>query len=115
VYSAYGQVTIADASGSEISNLAIANRYTYTGREGDEGLSLYHYQARMYDAAGGRIASRDSIGYVDGPDAYGMYFLLIGVDPFGYGWIGAFVGGIGGTVGGVIGGGVTGAKAPESE
>ncbi|HBJ35540.1 MAG TPA: hypothetical protein DDZ51_12485 [Planctomycetaceae bacterium] len=45
-YSAYGQVTIADATGSVISSSAIANRYTYTGREWDEGLSLYHYRAR---------------------------------------------------------------------
>ncbi len=62
-YSAYGQVTIADASGSVISNSAIANRYTYTGREWDEGLSLYHYRARMYDAVGGRFVSRDPIGF----------------------------------------------------
>jgi len=62
-YCAYGQVTIADASGSVISNSAIANRYTYTGREWDEGLSLYHYRARMYDAVGGRFVSRDPIGF----------------------------------------------------
>ena len=62
-YSAYGQVTIADTSGSEISGSAISNRYTYTGREWDEGLSLYHYRARMYDAVGGRFCSRDPIGF----------------------------------------------------
>ena len=62
-YSAYGQVTIADATGSQILNSGISNRYTYTGREWDEGLSLYHYRARMYDAVGGRFASRDPIGY----------------------------------------------------
>jgi RHS repeat-associated protein len=62
-YSAYGQVTIADASGSVISNSAIANRYTYTGREWDEGLSLYHYRARMYDPVGGRFVSLDPIGF----------------------------------------------------
>lgn len=62
-YSAYGQVTFADASGAVISDSAIANRYTYTGREWDEGLSLYHYRARMYDAVGGRFVSRDPIGF----------------------------------------------------
>jgi RHS repeat-associated protein len=62
-YSAYGQVTIADASGSVISGSAIANRYTYTGREWDQGLSLYHYRARMFDAQSGRFTSRDRIGY----------------------------------------------------
>jgi RHS repeat-associated protein len=66
-YSAYGQVTIADGSGSQISNLAISNRYTYTGREWDEGLSLYHYRARMYDAVAGRFVSRDPIGFVGSP------------------------------------------------
>jgi RHS repeat-associated protein len=66
-YSAYGQVTIADASGSVISDSAIANRYTYAGREWDEGLSLYHYRARTYDAVGGRFVSRDPIGFVGSP------------------------------------------------
>ena len=39
------------------------NRYTYTGREWDETLGLYHYRARMYDATEGRFCSRDPIGY----------------------------------------------------
>jgi len=85
-YSAYGQVTIADASGSVISNSAIANRYTYTGREWDEGLSLYHYRARMYDAVAGRFVSRDPIGY-SGVSSSLFLFLngspLIFVDPSG--------------------------------
>ena len=62
-YSAYGQVTIFDGSGSQISNSEFSNRYTYTGREWDEGLSLYHYRARLYDAVGGRFVSRDPIGF----------------------------------------------------
>jgi RHS repeat-associated protein len=66
-YSAYGQVTFADVSGSQISNSAISNRYAYTGREWDEGLSLYHYRARMYDAVGGRFVSRDPIGFGGSP------------------------------------------------
>jgi RHS repeat-associated protein len=69
-YSAYGQVTIADASGSLISSSAIANRYTFTGREWDEGLSQYHNRARMYDAVAGRFVSRDPIGYEDGVGLY---------------------------------------------
>ena len=39
------------------------NRYTYTGREWDAGLSLYHYRARMYDAVAGRFVSRDPVGF----------------------------------------------------
>jgi len=67
---AYGNVTIADASGSVVSNSAISNRYTFKGREWDQGLSLYHYRARMYDAVAGRIASWDPIGQSDGPNVY---------------------------------------------
>jgi len=82
-YSAYGHVTIADGSGSQISNSEISNRYTYTGRERDEGLSLYHYRARMYDAVCGRFVSRDPRTYWDGMLPYGAYFLPDGVDPSG--------------------------------
>ena len=84
-YTAYGQMTFANASGSEISNSAISNRYTYTGREWDEGLQLYHYRARMYDAVAGRFCTRDPIGYVDGTNRYA--YLALGVlyrlDPSG--------------------------------
>jgi len=85
-YSAYGQVTIADVSGSQISNSEISNRYTYTGRERDEGLNLYHYRARMYDAVGGRFVSRDPIGFLAG--SYNVFELtssqpLSLVDPLG--------------------------------
>ena len=82
-YSAYGQVTIADASGTEISDSAISNRYTYTGREWDEGLNLYHYRARMYDAVGGRFCSRDPIGYVDRHSLYRAYFVPSRTDQSG--------------------------------
>jgi RHS repeat-associated protein len=69
-YTAYGQVTFADASGTVQSTSASNNRYAYTGREWDQGLSLYHYRARMYDAESGRFASRDPIGYEDGACIY---------------------------------------------
>jgi RHS repeat-associated protein len=82
-YNANGQVTIADASGSVISVSAISNHYTYTGREWDEGLSLYHYRARMYDAMGGRFIARDPIGFTDSKSLYRQYFQLTGVDPSG--------------------------------
>ena len=62
-YTAYGQVTFADASGTVQTNSASNNRYTYTGREWDNGLILYHYRARMYDAVAGRFVSRDPIGF----------------------------------------------------
>ncbi len=62
-YTAYGQVSFHDASGTVQTASASNSRYTYTGREWDEGLSLCHYRARMYDAVSGRFLSRDPIGF----------------------------------------------------
>lgn len=62
-YTAYGTPTITNASGTVLASSAQNNRYTYTGREWDETLSLYHYRARTYDAALGRFCSKDPIGY----------------------------------------------------
>jgi RHS repeat-associated protein len=69
-YTAYGLPTITDGSGTVRTSSAIGNRYTYTGREWDGVLGLYHYRARMYEATVGRFCSRDPIGYVDGPSFY---------------------------------------------
>jgi RHS repeat-associated protein len=60
-YSAYGDPVFANASGTVLSESAKDNRYTYTGREWDEELSLYHFRARMYDAECGRFLGRDLI------------------------------------------------------
>ena len=62
-YSAYGTPTITDASGAVLSVSADNNRYTYTGREWDEVLSLQHFRARMYDSRSGRFLGRDPIGF----------------------------------------------------
>lgn len=69
-YTAYGLPTITDGSGTVRTSSAIGNRYTYTGREWDGVLGLYHYRARMYEATVGRFCSRDPIGYEDGPSQY---------------------------------------------
>ena len=63
-YTAYGQPTFFDGSGTVLSASVENNRYTYTGREWDQELHLYHYRARMYDAVSGRFCSRDPIGYL---------------------------------------------------
>jgi len=73
-YTAYGQVTFASASGTVQTASASNNRYTYTGREWDEGLSLYHFRARMYDPVSGRFVSRDPIGFRGG--AYNIFAFL---------------------------------------
>lgn len=62
-YTAYGTPTITDPSGTLRTTTITGNRYTYTGREWDEALTLYHYGERMYDAVAGRFVSRDPIGF----------------------------------------------------
>jgi RHS repeat-associated protein len=58
-YTVYGLPTVTDGSGTVRTSSAIGNRYTYTGREWDGVLGLYHYRARMYEATVGRFCSRD--------------------------------------------------------
>ncbi|QDV42552.1 tRNA nuclease WapA precursor [Stieleria neptunia] len=62
-YDAYGGLSIFDGSGTARTTTAEGSRYTYTGREYDDVLDLYHYRARMYDSIVGRFCSRDPIGY----------------------------------------------------
>lgn len=65
-YSACGQPTILDGSGSVLSTSSISNRYTYTGREWDATLGLHHFRARWMSPSAGRFLGRDPIGYEDG-------------------------------------------------
>lgn len=62
-YDAYGNLSVFDGSGTARTTTAEGNRYTYTGREYDDVLDLYHYRARMYDSIAGRFCSRDPIGH----------------------------------------------------
>ena len=82
-YDAYGELTVTDGSSTVLSNSAYGNRYTYTGREWDGELGLYHYRARMYDPVAGRFTSRDPMGYVDGASLYYGYFAVAFTDPMG--------------------------------
>jgi RHS repeat-associated protein len=82
-YSAYGTLGIYAANGTVRSSSTYANRYTYTGREWDSELRLYHFRARWYDPATGGFVSRDPLGYVDGMSLYRGYFGVDGVDPSG--------------------------------
>jgi RHS repeat-associated protein len=70
-YTAYGQPTILDGSGSVLSSSAINNRYTYTGREWDQTLGLYHFRARWMSGLAGRFMRRDPIGF-EGSE-WGLY------------------------------------------
>ncbi|WP_146583107.1 RHS repeat domain-containing protein, partial [Neorhodopirellula pilleata] len=85
-YDAYGGMTVLDASLSPLTASAEGNRYTYTSREFDEDLGLYHYRARMYDADAGRFCSKDPIGYEGSPGNLYCYALdspISSVDPSG--------------------------------
>ncbi len=82
-YTAYGQPTILDGSGSVLSSSAINNRYTYTGREWDATLGLYHFRARWMSGLAGRFMGRDPIKYWDGPNMNSMKLCVDGVDPYG--------------------------------
>ncbi|MBL8888454.1 MAG: RHS repeat-associated core domain-containing protein [Planctomycetaceae bacterium] len=73
-YTAYGTLGIYDASGTVRTTSTYANRYTYTGREYDPDLNLYHFRARWYDPSTGGFISRDPLGYVDGMSLYRGYF-----------------------------------------
>ncbi|MBL8892636.1 MAG: RHS repeat-associated core domain-containing protein [Planctomycetaceae bacterium] len=82
-YTAYGTLGIYDASGTVRTSSTYANRYTYTGREYDADLNLYHFRARWYDPATGGFISRDPLGYVDGMSLHRGYLGVRDIDPFG--------------------------------
>jgi RHS repeat-associated protein len=85
-YTAYGQPTILNASGTVISATTLSNRYTYTGREWDATLGLHHFRARWMSGLTGRFLTRDPIGYEG--SMWGLYeyvqgMTLMRLDPLG--------------------------------
>jgi RHS repeat-associated protein len=86
-YTAYGQPTILNASGTVLTSSAVGNRYTYTGREWDETLGLHHFRARWMSPLAGRFLGRDPIGYAE--KSHSLYLFLQGAplirsDPSGH-------------------------------
>jgi RHS repeat-associated protein len=71
-YDAWGNPTVCDASGSEISNgqSQIGNRYLWQGREYDYETKLYYFRARWYNPETGRWLSKDPIGISGGLNLY---------------------------------------------
>ena len=69
-YTAYGQPTILDAAATVIATSAINNRYTYTAREWDATVGLYHFRARWMSGVTGRFLTRDPMKYADGWNLY---------------------------------------------
>ena len=82
-YTAYGQPTILNASGTVLTSSAVGNRYTYTGREWDETLGIYHFRARWMSPLAGRFLGRDPIGYLDTYALYDLEIALSALDPTG--------------------------------
>jgi RHS repeat-associated protein len=62
-YSAYGQPTILDASGTVLPTSNFSLRYSFTGREWDATLGLHHFRARWMSPSAGRFLTRDPIKY----------------------------------------------------
>ncbi|XZE56132.1 RHS repeat domain-containing protein [Planctomycetaceae bacterium SH139] len=82
-YSAYGEPVFVSATGTVLADSAEDNRYTYTGREWDEGLGLYHFRARMYDSESGRFLGRDPLHYADSKGLTHAMLSLSGTDASG--------------------------------
>jgi RHS repeat-associated protein len=80
-YTAYGQPTILDASGTVLQPSNFSLRYSFTGREWDATLSLYHFRARWMSPSAGGFVTRDSIGIKGGILLYGNYWWLRSADP----------------------------------
>jgi RHS repeat-associated protein len=49
---------------------SVWNPYRFTAREWGADAELYYYRARYYDSEVGRFLSKDSAGFVDGPNLY---------------------------------------------
>jgi RHS repeat-associated protein len=62
-YTAYGQPTILDASGTVLPTSNFSLRYSFTGREWDATLGLHHFRARWMSPSAGRFLTRDPIKY----------------------------------------------------
>ena len=62
-YNPYAQPTILSAAAAVQTTSAINNRYTYTAREWDSTIGLYHFRARWLSGLTGRFLTRDPIGF----------------------------------------------------
>jgi len=69
-YTAFGQMTVFDASGTVRANSAYGNRFGFTGQRWDAETGLWYYRNRMYSPDLGRFLQRDPAGYVDGANLY---------------------------------------------
>ena len=75
VYDAFGNLTLFDAQGIELSihDSRSTIHYSYTGREFDPESGLYYYRARYYDPRIGRFTQADPIGFQGGDPNFYAY------------------------------------------
>ncbi len=69
-YDVYGNTTIFDANGIEVSQSTIGNTYMFTSREMDLETGLYYFRARTLQMNIGRFMQADPYLYVDGYNYY---------------------------------------------
>lgn len=69
-YDAWGRTTVFDATGTQLTESAIGNRYCFQGREIDWTTGLYYFRARWYNPVVGRWLSKDPIGISGGLNQY---------------------------------------------
>lgn len=69
-YDAWGRTTVFDASGNELTESAVGNRYCFQGREYDSITHLYYFRTRWYDPVPARWLSKDPIGISGGLNQY---------------------------------------------
>ena len=82
-YTAYGQPTILDPSGTVLQTSNFSLRYSFTGREWDATLALHHFRARWMSPSAGRFLGRDPIEFRAGPNFYRLGMALSLTDPRG--------------------------------
>jgi RHS repeat-associated protein len=63
-------------NGNVVPAPSVSQEYGYTGRMHDsEDAGLMYFRAQYYSAEIGRFIGRDPLGYVDGYNLYGAYYV----------------------------------------
>lgn len=69
-YDAFGNFTIRNQLGSQLSASTTGNRFFFTGREYDSETGLYYYRNRYYSSSLGRFLQKDPLGILTGPNPF---------------------------------------------
>jgi RHS repeat-associated protein len=69
-YSAFGETTIYDKNGTQLSQSSVGNRFMYQGQLYDQITGTYSMRFREYDPRLGQFLSRDPIGLAGGNNRF---------------------------------------------